>query len=356
MRRILLFCLLFYLPLTMFAQQECAFILEEAQDMFDAGLIESIPDKLSQCLEKGFTKEEKLQAYKLIILSFIYDDNIAEADATMLRFLNDFPDYIPVATDPREFTALMESYDTDPVLMIGGSLGANFSFPLVMGSPVGTYNYRVVQGRYVPGGAGFHGAFRVERNISHRLDLQAELAYVLSRYDFYLDYEPEIVTFTGEITDFSIIDYYETVNMLKVPVTVRYRFSERTIQPYGIIGASPSILLTATGEGHRAYNNTGDIRYDPVVVAGENILSMRRMVNIWGHLGAGLTLALGPGDFFLEAIYSVNVLNQERPGSSRFNDKLVFESFYVSDNLLINTLSISAGYMFPIYHPKKKDE
>lgn len=355
MRRFVIISLLAILPIFASGQNECAFILQEAQEMFDAGLIEAIPAKLSSCLaEEGFTKDEELQAYKLIILSYLFDDNMEEAESSMLEFLQSFPAYIPVATDPQEFITLMKTYDTRPVLMLGGSLGLNFSFPVATGR-VGVFNYSEYPGNYAPGGAGFHGSFRVSRRVNSNLDLTAEALYAYNRFDFYLDTDVEDQSFTGEITDFSIIDYYETQNRIYLPLGATYKLFEGKFNPFVSAGIVPSLLFDATGEGLRQYKNTGDTRYDPVPVAGVKILEMRRVFNAWAYIGAGAKYKIGPGEFFMDARFYVNLLNQVRPGADRFNQKLAFESFYVSDDLLLNNLTISAGYMFPIYNPKKKE-
>ena len=343
------------LPLFASGQNECAFILQEAQEMFDAGLIETIPSKLASCLaDDGFTNEEELQAHKLIILSYLFDDNLEQAETSMLAFLNHFPAYVPVATDPREFITLMETYDTRPVLMLGGSLGFNFSFPIVSGK-VGVFNYSKSPGNYVPGGAGFHGSFRMSRRAGAKIDLMAELQYAYNRFDFYLETDVEDQSFTGEITDFSIIEYYETQNRIYLPLGASYKLFDGKFTPYISAGIVPSMLFDATGDGLRLYKNTGAVRYDPVPVSGVKILEMRRIFNAWAYLGAGATYKIGPGEFFIDARFYVNLLNQFRPGADRFNQKLAFESFYVSDDLLLNNLMISAGYMFPIYNPKKKE-
>ena len=58
------------------AQEEnCAFRLREAQQLYEAGRIEDIPGMLQPCIERGFTQEERLTAFKLIILCQIYNDN-----------------------------------------------------------------------------------------------------------------------------------------------------------------------------------------------------------------------------------------------------------------------------------------
>ena len=355
MKRILFIFGLLAVILPGIAQDQCAFILEEAQEMFDAGLIETIPVKLAGCMESGFTKEEQLQAHKLIILSYLFDDDVVAADKAMLQFLSEFPAYQPLATDPREFVTLMSTYDTRPILMMGGSLGANFTFPLPVRT-IGIYNYDDFKGSYLPGGAGFHGSFRIDKRITGGLEVTAELMYSYNRFDFYLENDTETPAFTGEITDFSRIDYYENQNRISLPLNVNYAFSRGAFTPVILAGVSPGLTLSATGEGYREYVNTGDVRFDPVPVAGVDILPMRRIFNAWAFAGAGLEYKLGPGEVFVDARIYVNLLNQVRPGSDRFVQKLVFESFYVSDDLLLNYVTVSAGYMFPIYKPKKKVE
>ncbi len=57
-------------------EEDCSFTLTKAQKLFDAGTIEQIPQILQPCIDNGFTEEDKLQAYKLIILSYLFDNNI----------------------------------------------------------------------------------------------------------------------------------------------------------------------------------------------------------------------------------------------------------------------------------------
>lgn len=355
MKKLVLFFVISMFVISVSAQEGCAYTLEEAQDMFDAGLIESVPEKLSGCLHRGFTSEEKLQAYKLVILSYLYDDNLEDADRVMLEFLSEYPSYEPVATDPREFIVLMESYDRRPVLMIGGSLGINFTFPLITGR-MGTYNYSTNEGNYLPGGAGFHGSFRIDKQLNERFGLSGEISFSHNRFDFYLDNDTEDQAFTGEITDFSNIEYYETQNRLSIPLSVNYNLNNSRLRPTFLLGVAPSILFTATGDGYREYANTDKTRYDPVIVSNVEIMPVRRFINLVAFAGIGLEYKVGPGELFMDARFCVQVLNQVPQGADRFVQKLAFETFYVTDNLLLNHVAISAGYMFPIYHPKKISE
>ena len=60
-------------------------------------------DLLQPCIERGFTPEERLSAYKLLILCQIYNDDIGGAHEGMLAFLKKYPEYELSPTDPDEF-------------------------------------------------------------------------------------------------------------------------------------------------------------------------------------------------------------------------------------------------------------
>ena len=89
------FLILIALPaFNAFGQEEdCAIKLREAQQLYDAGKIETVPDMLQSCIDKGFTQEERLTAFKLIILCQIYNDDPDEAHKEMLSFLKRYPEY-----------------------------------------------------------------------------------------------------------------------------------------------------------------------------------------------------------------------------------------------------------------------
>lgn len=358
MRKHLLLLTIAFFSFNLLAQQECAFILEEAQEMFDAGLIETVPDNLSECLNTGFTNEEKLQAYKLIILSYLFDDNIEKADEFMLQFLTDYPAYEPVATDPREFVLLMETYDTDPILMLGGGGGVNFSFPLLT-EPLGVYNLKApgASPNLVPGRTGFHAGFRIEREIKPQLNLLMELVGANIVFDSYLDDEREPIVPSAEVTDYSVTEYYESQTQLRLPLSISYDFTSTDFKPYVRLGIEPGILFSARAEGRRVYLPDLGTGKSPIDVANIVVMDVRRRINVWAVAGTGFSYKLGPGNVFLDLRYHFNLLNQLKPGSDPYQfQKLTWSLYYVPEKFLLNNVSISLGYMFPLYRPKKKDQ
>jgi hypothetical protein len=355
MRKFIFILIVVAFTVNTMAQEECAYVLEEAQEMFDAGLIENIPDKLAGCLASGFTNEEQLQAHKLIILSYLFDDNLEKADEAMFYFLSEYPAYEPVATDPREFTLLMDTYDTDPILMLGGGVGVNFSFPIMV-EEMGVHNVSIHTGNLVPGRSGFHANFMVERQLIPNLHILGELSIANVVFDNYLDDESGDIVSSAEITDYSVIEYKETQNQIRLPISASYNFTETDFKPYVRVGIVPAVLLSAKAEAARS-NLIDGIIYPQQEVANVDVYSGRRAFNMWAFAGGGFNYKLGPGNFFLDLRYHMNLLNQMKPNSDPFQfGELTWEIFYVNDKFLLNNVTATLGYMFPLYRPKKKDQ
>src|SRR3972149_11036799 len=102
--------LLFFVPPGIYSQEDCSAKIQEAKKFYEMGMIEEIHQMLSPCIEYGFTRTQKIEAYKLIILSYLFDDDQFEAERSMLEFLKKFPEYEIIPNDPVEFVYLFDSY------------------------------------------------------------------------------------------------------------------------------------------------------------------------------------------------------------------------------------------------------
>ena len=69
-----------------FGQKSCLNTLREAKDLYEQGLIDEIPDLLSGCMESGFTRAQRIEAYKIIILTYLFDDDQFAAEKMMDEF------------------------------------------------------------------------------------------------------------------------------------------------------------------------------------------------------------------------------------------------------------------------------
>ena len=56
---------------SVFGQEDCLRSFQNARRLFDQGMIGEIPEMLAPCIESGFTRTQKIEAYKLIILALM---------------------------------------------------------------------------------------------------------------------------------------------------------------------------------------------------------------------------------------------------------------------------------------------
>ena len=141
----LVFALLIFACLPLFpvySQEDCSTKIQEAQRYYDQGMIDEIPSMLAPCMADGFNRTQKIEAYKLIIMSYLFDENQFEAEKTMLEFLKKYPEYEIMPNDPVEFVYLFESYRTASVFSFGLSGGLNFTDPRII-EPFTTQDMRV---------------------------------------------------------------------------------------------------------------------------------------------------------------------------------------------------------------------
>ena len=87
-----------------FAQQtSCAQNLRLARATYEQGRLHEVPTYVQSCIQNGST-QEKVEAYKLLCLSYIYLEEPEKADQAMLNILQT-DNYFTVdpASDPAEF-------------------------------------------------------------------------------------------------------------------------------------------------------------------------------------------------------------------------------------------------------------
>ena len=109
--------------------QDCAQSLRLASSSYDQGRLHEIPELLKKCLDNGFTSIEKVNAYKLLALSYLYLEEPEKADEAMLELLNTDHFFEPnQAVDPAEFIGLYNTFRTKPLFSIGVKLSAGVTY------------------------------------------------------------------------------------------------------------------------------------------------------------------------------------------------------------------------------------
>jgi hypothetical protein len=326
----------FFLMIQSNAQQEdCAFKLREAQQLFDAGRIENVPGMLQPCIEKGFTQEERLSAFKLIILCQIYGDNQQKAHEGMLAFLKRYPEYELSPTDPDEFRFIFEQYRTRPILDLGAFAGVNRNHGTIS-QPFSPFNLNKLKPRYISDGFAFQAGVLINFYTTARIQISLDPMY--AQANFQLKYE------SSNIEGFGGLDHFERQSYLYVPLSGTYEFVVEKFRPYLRIGGQLGILFD------NKTSTTSGIFTGP----DEDNMENRNQLNYWVFGGGGLKYKLNKGFLFVDLRYNVGLNKYLVSSDQRFtqeNHNWVY--MYQDSDFRLNSFMISAGYARSFYNPKR---
>ena len=321
---------------------KCALNLVKAQEQFNAGQIEEVPGLLLDCIEDGFTTEDRIEAFKLLINAYIFDGYPDLAEEYMMIFLNEYPDYEVSDDDPYEFAVLFDQFDNKPRYSIGAFLGTNFSGVSVK-EPFGVYNVNLVEGDY-SGTAGFHFGGSFQYFLRPKIELSVEAMYSKSGFE----YEVNPFPFTTTI-------YTEQQSRFDIPVSVIYSFNSIKFSPYLRFGFNNSILLSSGGEYVRSYANTGGVDIDNIESEVVDLSDSRKSFALGTFLGGGARYKLPKAYLFLDLRYNIGFTNQVVSESRRVAGDDVWLFYNRQDDFAINNFAITIGYTRKFYNPKRKN-
>ncbi len=338
---ILTILFLFFMIFPLSAQvNRCALNLIEAKEQYNAGQIEEVPGLLIDCIESGFSTEDRIEAYKLLIVSYIFDDYPDQAEKYMLQFLNQFPEYTIKDEDPFEFVNLFEQYDNSPKYSAGFNLGTNLSMVRVT-EPFGVYNVNQVSGNYrmSPG-------FIIGGNFNYFLDSKYELTAEAYFTNTTINYE--VVPFS-----FTTTTYKETQQKIDIPLSLIYSFNDKQVSPYARAGFRPSFLISGKSESERTYSNANGVNYENIVSERVNISDKRTSFQLSAFLGGGLRYSVNKAYFFVDVRYNLGFTSQVDPASRQEPGDDAWLFYNLQDDFKLSDLSFTIGYSRIFYKPKR---
>ena len=223
------------------AQNDCVETLNQAQNEFDAGHIEQIPNILHECLDK-FTTEQKIEAYRMLTITYLYLDDPIGAESSFLALLKEDPEYRVSANDPVELEYLSRQYITTPIISWTGKAGVNFSTVTIL-----NYNRLDSDNNSKPSynvGAGFVAQGGLEVHFSKVVGLNMELE--LSSRSLVRDSK----LFEGNPEQQSLKqDRFMMHGSL--PISIRFTYPGVTYYPFVYAGYSPSLTLMSRSKDTR---------------------------------------------------------------------------------------------------------
>jgi hypothetical protein len=273
------------------------------------------------------------------------NDPIA-AENSYLQLLKADPEYVanPVR-DPVDVYYLSKKFTTTPVFTPSFFGGANLTFPRIIyssnTSPTPTQSNIAYKIGYQLGG-------NLDWNLSEKWSIGLGLSY--SRQAFRTDYNN---TYSNDLKSFT-----EKQDWVNVPLYIKYTKDTGIIRPFAYVGISANLLvsdnlsveatdLNAPIQGGRQFSQgpDADISYKRFFFT-ESVV-----------FGGGFKYKVGKNFLFVDARYKLGLNNVAKNIYTNSNgqlDKLTINYQYASDLFRVDNISLSVGFIKPLYDPRKK--
>jgi hypothetical protein len=332
--------ILFFIPISLNAQinQNCIQALRNVERAYNEGRIAEIPAIVSNCLKNGFTKEQKIRAYRFLILSYLYQYETGSAENAMLELLRIDPEYKPTAEEPTPFKKLYQQFRTHPIYLIGARTGLNLTLPFpIDGYSIDQNNF----GKY-RSGLGFNIGPSIDFYLSEKWNANLSILFQrnLHKQAF------------SQVLGFQNMTLIERQSLVNLSILARYKIKEwDNLRLYLNAGGSLNYLLNAQLTDENRSIKRGNT---PVTPPAQNpdFTSLRKTLNYQLTGGGILITRVGRSYFSLSINYSIGLNNVVAPEKRYSNASLAFESLYVDNDFSINNLMVSAAYLIPVYKPK----
>lgn len=315
--------------------------LRLARATYEQGRLHEISQQLNDGVIAKMSQQEKVEAYKILCLSYIYLEEPQEADKAMLNILlTDSYFKINEAVDPAEFVALYKTFRTNPIYRIGAKIGGNFTSPNVTEritsvSLASDSEYKQLFGIML--GAALDVPLSVGKN--KRFTLHADLLYQQKRFEVTIKEDrgnSKVNVFTGT----------EAQSILSLPLSLEYRVTNFSFNPYISLGFSTDYLFSSKMTVQRQ-------RPDQTSVPEKNVNLEREKINFNALAAAGVKIPLGSGFVVVEVRYTHGLNNVSSSETAYANQELALDYGYADSVFKLSSVSLAGSYVFNKFNPKK---
>ena len=322
--------------------KSCSEKLKMAQTAYDNGMLEQVPVLLQKCITKLNSTQRK-NAYRLVILSYLFNNEYEKADEYMSKLLKFDPLFVPFNYDPIEFEKLYDSYRTEPIYSLGGFVGMNIILPdftdLYTTYDSSDYNSKI---SVLPS---YKVSLFFNKYITDQIKLNFTVNLIQNRYEnIYKPFDFAQVTITNNLLYLgsAISGIYEFGNI-----------KQSFLKPYTRIGIQALNIVSAKVNATRDY-----VDGLKPSVSNENIsiLSTRNKYNLGIISSVGLKYRTGRAWIFADLSYSRNFFLANNKANRFSNNELIFKYFYIDNNFYLQNISLMIGIVQSFYKPEKRNK
>jgi Outer membrane protein beta-barrel domain len=318
--------------------------LRLARATYEQGRLHEIPSQLHNDVISAMNKQEKVEAYKILCLSYIYLEEPEKADEAMLNILRTDPYFeINEAVDPAEFVALYKTFRTRPIYRIGAKLGVNATRPNVVETASAV---ELADGSEYKFLIGFQFGAAADLPLTKNLTLHGDLLFQQKKFNLKLEVDRGLGEGGEELTNKFEGD--ESQTWISLPLTVEYKFLEKKFNPYVGGGVAIDYLIGSKITSIRARENETSIEeksYD--------FKPQRNALNISTVVVAGVKLRMAGGYFIAEARFIYGLTQVSSKETSYENTQYALEQGYADSVYKLTSVVVTGSYIQNIFNPKK---
>jgi Outer membrane protein beta-barrel domain len=333
---------------------ECELTLDKANEEFNAGHFYGIPSLLKSCIDKNnFSREQLVRAYLLLSQVYLITDDPISAEDSYLRLLKADPEYVASSDkDPIDVVYLSKKFTSTPVFTPQIRIGGNTSFyrPLL---DINTQSTPEKVAHVLK--PGFQAGLGIDWNINENLSLSANGIVAYKSFE----------TVRSFISNDDSQRAIEKQYWFDVPIYLKYSLNKGQIRPFAYLGIAANFLINAKATVDYSNANPATLTQTPSEGPDVRLTDKLHFFNRSLVAGGGARYKVGKDFIFVDLRYMAGMTNLTKNNIyepdpkdnlsppqlktvSSITDFRYVESFFRLDNI-----SLSVGYVRPLYNPRK---
>lgn len=349
-KQLLFFIILMALFLNEKAVAQCTENLSKAQSEFDDGHLYGIPLLLSDCIKKG-TEQEKLRAYELLTITYLYIDDPNAAQLVFQDLLELAPDYDAEKLGYIELVHLSKEFITRPIVSWRARAGVNVTTISTIYDN-GSNNTDLKTEKYsLAAGWTAIGSLDIHFTNSFSFSLEPEFNY--NSYS----YSDSFFNSGADQNSKDKLNLKENTYNISLPISVKYTYIGEKFSPYLYGGYSPNYTLnTSTNGEYLNIVGTAEIKSEDKI----NLNELREPFSQSVIIGIGLMRKVKYNYVFIDVRYKLGLSNRLiRDGQDLFDsnddvNKYLLNYKMVDNDFKQNEFNLTVGYIWPQYRARRR--
>lgn len=331
MKGVLIFILIFIFSSKLFAQESCTEKLYKANNLYEKGQITEAIEIANSCANITNSKSEQWQAYRLLAMAYLVNNQTTEARKAAEKMLDLNPTYKPsYLKDPIELINLLKSVKIIPKFSIGmaATVGLNFTKPRITGIYNGTNAPKVYSTKN-----NWQAGIMLGYNFNEYTSLHSGLLATSKNYDINYKFE-----------NFGSVTVNEQMTYLDIPLFTRFTLKPvKGFRFFTDAGAFVGRFISGQSDFYRIVDENNNS------ISTQNLNSeARKRKWEYGVLGGiGSIYSFRKLNVALDCRYYRSFANITNKDNRYKNENLFYDYYYIDDDLKLDNLTISLSF---IYH------